>query len=88
MDLVRIPVLLIPLLLASAGCDRGRKPEVRETSGDGSAARAIGRGAYKASEEAGKVMKKAGKELGQGIKEASEGWKEARRESKTKKKKR
>jgi hypothetical protein len=78
---------LFLLLLATVACDRGGNRRAEEPRRDNSAARAIGRGAYKASQEAGKAAEKAGKELGKGIKEAREGWKEASREAKPKKRK-
>ena len=86
---------LLLVLLITAACDRATQRSAPEPRRDDSAARAIGRGAYKAAEEAGEAAKKAGKEigkagkeLGKGLKEASEGWKEAQRESKSKKKSR
>jgi hypothetical protein len=81
----RIAGLLLAAVLITTACNREKPRSAPEPRRDDSAARAVGRGAYKAAEEAGQAAKKAGKEIGKGLKEASEGWKEAQRESKSKK---
>lgn len=84
---MRVARLFAAILISLAGCSSRKGDDHAQKDKSGSVAREIGKGAYKASEEAGKAAKTIGKELGKGIKEASEGWKEARRESKAKRKK-
>ncbi len=75
------------LLIGVSGCSRSEAPyrhpiEARDSQSDAdSAARKLGRAAYKASQEAGKFAKEAGHEIKIKSEEMHEGWKDAKRQS-------
>lgn len=82
--------VLVLAVIGAIGCIRHEPtPAARQersepaTKGD-AAARAVGRGAYRAAEESKEAAKKAGKALWRATKEAREGWKEARQEDRVK----
>ena len=77
-----IPVLF--LILGLAACGSHNQSRQADESNDHSVAHAVGKAAYKVTQESEKIARKAGQELKQAGKEAHSGWKDAKQEDKAK----
>lgn len=79
------PVLfVIAVLSACSHSGPGRADDRPKATEDHSVAHAVGKAAYKVTQESEKVAKKAGQELKDATHQAHEGWKDAKREDKLK----